>query len=262
MKISRIFLYNEPAVPQINLDNLASFLEKTFRVKTVKRKSIFESITERTAFEIASSRIFNFRVPFELHTPTKDEVEFEMRSAQLSKTDGIILYDGFELQKIVAGLVPPEESGVENIHIAITDRLTCTFDHTDYRYHGRALIGSNPSIISTTGIIEAPAKPREYYMDLMSNYSQGLNVESIREKYRGAYLERGDGRLGTVMEGYCMQALFYHITGEPFCDLLDCRLNNAHWQRDLLYSQIEHGMLCSTHERILTEWIALNDLNC
>ena len=29
------------------------------------------------------------------------------------------------------------------------------------------LIGnSNPTIISTTGIIEGPAKPREYYLDL------------------------------------------------------------------------------------------------
>nr|WP_320416723.1 DUF6775 family putative metallopeptidase [Candidatus Nitrosotenuis chungbukensis] len=59
--------------------------------------------------------------------------------------------------------------------------FTCTFDSGDYRYHGRALIGANPSIISTTGIIEAPAKPRQYYMDLMTNYGQGLNIESIKK---------------------------------------------------------------------------------
>ncbi|MEM3089688.1 MAG: hypothetical protein QXY22_03885, partial [Candidatus Nitrosotenuis sp.] len=88
------------------------------------------------------------------------------------------------------------------------------------------------------------------------------NVDSVKEKYRGQYLDYADERLETIVEGYCMQAIFYHITGEPFCDLLDCRLHNAHWQRDLLYSQIEFGKICSKHEDILRRWTALNDLNC
>ena len=54
-----------------------------------------------------------------------------------------------------------------------TNKLICTYDYNDYRYHGRAIICANPSIISTTGIIEAPAKPKEYYIELISNISQG-----------------------------------------------------------------------------------------
>jgi hypothetical protein len=263
VRISKIFLYDEPAVPQINIENLASFLERTFCTNVVKRGSIFVNAGKQTARQIASSRIFNYRTPFEPHTPTDEEIEIEMQSfSDSTKTDGIILYDGFELQKIVSGLIPEQESDIENFHLAFTNKLTCTFDYSDYRYHGRALIGTNPSIISTTGIIEAPAKPKEYYLDLMRNYSQGLNIDLIKEKYRGSYLEYFDSRLGTVVEGYCMQAIFYHITGEPFCDLLDCRLHNAHWQRDLLYSQIEHGKICGRHTDILKKWIALNDLNC
>lgn len=259
MKISKIFIYDEPAVPQINIDGLSQFLENTFRVKTVKRRNIFESITEGIASDIASSRVLNPRATFEPHAPTRDEIEFEMR--KVSKGDGIVMYDGFELQKTITGLIPPEEAVSDNIHLVVTDKLTCTFDDTDYRYHGRAVIGSNPSIISTTGIIEAPAKPRQYYMDLMANYSQGLNVDLLKDRYRGSYLEYNDERLGTVIEGYCMQAIFYYITGDPFCEFLDCRLNNAHWQRDLLYSQLEHGSLCAAHQRILSKWLALNDLN-
>lgn len=252
MKISKIFLYDEPAVPEINLDNLVEFLKKTFHVETVKRKSIFHNSSQRIAQELAACRIFEFRQPLVLHTPTTEEIKFEMESFEdSSKVQNIVMYDGFEFQKIISSLTSPEEQDLNCFHIVFTNKLTCTFDFSDHRYHGRAIIASNPSVISTTGIIEAPAKPRQYYLDLMANYGQGLNIDSIKQKYQGTYLEYHDNRLGKIVEGYCLQALFYHITGEPFCELLDCRLNNAHWQRDLLYSQLEFGKLCEKHTKIL-----------
>ncbi|QLH08722.1 DUF6775 family putative metallopeptidase [Candidatus Nitrosotenuis sp. DW1] len=256
MRISRIFLYDEPSVPEISISNLVDFLQNTFHVKTTRRENIFKSATEATAHDLAASRIFNMHQPFQSHTPANEEVEFEKQTLQdTSKVENIVLYDGFEFQRIVSSLIPSDELTTGDFHFVFTNKLTCTFDSSDYRYHGRALIGANPSIISTTGIIEAPAKPRQYYMDLMANYGQGLNIESIKKKYQGTYLEYHDSRLGKIVEGYCLQALFYYITGESFCDLLDCRLNNAHWQRDLLYSQIEFGKLCSKHSDILKNWI-------
>ncbi|CAE6501273.1 MAG: hypothetical protein QXE84_05100 [Candidatus Nitrosotenuis sp.] len=263
MRISRIFLYDEPAVPQINLENLVTFLKRTFRVSVIRKESIFAHAGRETARQLAAARVFDYRTPFEMHAPTDEEIKIEMQSfSNSASNDGIVLYDGFEFQKIIAGLVPEIESTIDNLHVVFTNKLTCTFDYNDYRYHGRALICANPSIISTTGIVEAPAKPRDYYIDMMKNYTQGLNVDSVKEKYHGQYLDYADERLETIVEGYCMQAIFYHITGEPFCDLLDCRLHNAHWQRDLLYSQIEFGKICSKHEDILRRWTALNDLNC
>jgi len=254
VKFSKIFLYDEPSVPEIKLDELAEFLEKTFHVNVEKRKNVFDSATKKTAVELASIRIFNYRQDFQRHEPTPEEVQFEIESFEnTAKTENIVLYDGFEFQKIVSSLIPQEESTPDAFHVAFTNKMTCTFDLADYRYHGRALIGANPSVISTTGVIEAPAKPRQYYLDLMANYGQGLNIESIKKRYDGQYLEYHDGRFGRIIEGYVMQAVFYYITGEPFCDLLDCRLNNAHWQRDLLYSQLEFGKLCEKHSKILQE---------
>ncbi|MFN3654291.1 MAG: DUF6775 family putative metallopeptidase [Candidatus Nitrosotenuis sp.] len=256
MKISKIFLYDEPSVPEINLDRLAQFLERTFKIKVEKRKNIFFEAHLSVARELASIRVFNFHKPFETHVPTEEEIKFEMESlTNTEKTQDIVLYDGFEFQRITNSLIPKDELSLENFHIVFTNKLTCTFDLTDYRYHGRALIGSNPSVISTTGIIEAPAKPRQYYLDLMTNYGQSLNIESIKKKYQGTYLEYHDHRLGRIVEGYCLQALFYYLSGEPFCELLDCRLHNAHWQHDLLYSQIEYGKLCQRHKSILDKWL-------
>ncbi|MGQ0606223.1 MAG: DUF6775 family putative metallopeptidase [Candidatus Nitrosotenuis sp.] len=256
MKFSKIFLYDEPSIPEIKLDKLADFLEKTFHTPVQKRKNIFLESSREIAELLAATRIFNYRQEFQKHEPTQEEIQFELESFENSaKTENIIMYDGFEFHKVVTSLIPKDESDLDNFHLIFTNKLMCTFDNSDFRYHGRALIGANPSIVSTTGIIEAPAKPREYYLEMMANYGMGLNIDSIREKYKGQYLEYHDPRLGTVIQGYVLQAIFYHITGNPFCKLLDCRLNNAHWQHDLLYSQLEFGKLCTKHQKIIDDWL-------
>ncbi|MFM8659358.1 MAG: DUF6775 family putative metallopeptidase [Candidatus Nitrosotenuis sp.] len=259
MRFSKIFIYDEPAIPEIQIDSLVSFLQDTFHVPVQKRKNIFADQGQDIAHSLAATRVFNYRTPFQKHEPADEEVQFEIESfADSSKTENIILYDGFEFHKIVSGIIPKEESSLDTFHLIFTNKLTCTFDDSDFRYHGRALIGANPGIISTTGIIEAPAKPREYYMEMMANYGMGLNVDSIKQKYKGQYLEYHDSKLDKIIQGYALQAILYYITGEPFCEFLDCRLNNAHWQRDLLYSQLEFGNLCPKHQKNLDDWLALN----
>lgn len=261
MRFSRIYIYDEPSIPELKLDSLVEFLSQTFRVPVQKRKNIFTDCGQDIAHSIAAVRVFNYRQDFQKHEPTPEEVQFELETfADSSKTENIILYDGFEFQKIISGLVSSDESTLDNFHLIFTNKLTCTFDYTDYRYHGRALIGANPSTISTTGIIEAPAKPREYYMEMMTNYGMGLNVDIIKEKYKGQYLEYHDPRLDVIVQGYAMQALFYYITGEPFCEFLECKLNNAHWQRDLLFSQLETNKLCAHHQKILDDWLSKSEV--
>ena len=160
----------------------------------------------------------------------------------------VFMYDGFELQKIFRYLIDNNET----LHIILTNRLTCTFDEKDERYHARAVICANPAIISTTGIIEAPAKPKEYYFEIMELESQGLDIRSAKEKYKEEILDYNDKRLTKILEGYMLQVIFYNITGESFCDDIECRLNNAHWQKDLLFSQLEINKLCKRHNEILT----------
>ena len=250
MQISKIYLYDEPAVPEINISHLSKFLKENFSAEVEERKSLLLDISDFRAKEIASCRIFNPRKNFQKHSPTFEEIFFEKRIENSSKNN-IIMYDGFEFQKTITDLIAIDELNHDQFHVVFTNKLTCTYDNSDYRYHGRALIASNPAIISTTGIIEAPAKPRQYYMDLITNYNQGLNLDSIKEKYSGTFLEYHDKRLAQIIEGYLLQAIFYYCTGNPFCENPDCRLFNAHWQRDLLYSQIESGNLCEKHEKIL-----------
>jgi len=260
LKISKIYLYDEQSVPEIKILKLANFIKKTFSIDTEIRKNIFQNADKTLARHLASCRIINTKKPFQFHSPTIEEIEFENESFENSfKIKNIVMYDGFEFQKLVSSLISEDENSLDNFHIIFTNRLTCTYDYNDYRYHGRAIICSNPSIISTTGIIEAPAKPREYYMELISNMAQGLNINSLKKKFQGSYLEYHDERISTVIEGYVMQALFYYLTGEPFCEKEDCRLFNSHWQKNLLRSQIEIGKLCEKHQKILEKLVF--DLN-
>jgi len=255
LRISEVFLYDEPSVPEIEIDNLAKFLnEKTgFQVKVRKDFFDFFNIDKKIACELASTRIFNQYAPFEKHQPKLEEVEFEESFTNRSLTNNIILYDGFELQNVLQKIMPDSELMSDKFHLVFTTRLTCTYDYNDHKYHGRTIVCSNPSIISTTGIIEAPAKPREYYLSIYENMMQGLNLDSIKNQYRGKFLEYHDKNLAKVVRGYALQAIFYYLTSRPFCESKNCMLYNAHWQEDLLHSQIEIANLCENHQKILDE---------
>jgi hypothetical protein len=258
LKISTIYLYNEPSVPEIKIYDLGKFIEHNFSCRVEIRENIFsffKDSIEKNARELASCRIFDLKKPFEKHEPTTEEIFFEKEST-IAKETNIVTYDGFELQKILTNIIPDNELQMDKFHLICTHKLTCTFDYDDYRYHGRAVICSNPAIISTTGMIEAPAKPREYYFSLLTNMTEGLNVDSIKNQFKGTYLQYHDSKLSEIIKGYAMQALFYYLTGEPFCKSRDCRLFNAHWQEDLLHSQIQSGKLCNAHKMILEKIVS------
>jgi len=49
-----------------------------------------------------------------------------------------------------------------------------------------------------------------------------------------------------------MQALFYHLSGEPFCDDPHCRLYNAHWQHELIHARLaSFYAFCPRHLKAL-----------
>ncbi|MFQ5782469.1 MAG: DUF6775 family putative metallopeptidase [Nitrosopumilus sp.] len=237
MKTSKIILYNEPTVPEIQLEKLQKFLVETFSVEIELRESFFQHSNDNLFKKIESTRVFDLKKPFE-------------RQTKVNTNNEMIFYDGFEFEKIISEFIPIDEIKIDILNIIFTNKLTCTFDETDFRYHARALIASNPAIISTSGMIEAPAKPKQYYLDIMTNFSEE-DIKKIKEKYKGEFLEYHDSRLAEITAGYLLQAIMYYETGEAFCEQKDCRLFNAHWQKDLFYSQIENKKFCKKHQNIL-----------
>ena len=249
MKISKIILYNEPTVAEIQIEKIKHFIIDTFQINVEIKDNFFENLEDKIFEKIASTRIFDLKKQFKKHIPTQEEIQIEKVNQDTSEQDIMTLYDGFELQNIIAENIAITDN---TLHIIFTNKLTATFDNNDFRYHARALISSNPTIISTTGIVEAPAKPKQYYLDLMTNFLE-VKIEEIKEKYKGEFLEYHDSRLNEITEGYVLQAIMYYATGEAFCENKECRLFNAHWQKDLFYSQIENKKLCDKHQEKLKE---------
>jgi len=261
LNFKKIIIYKEPAISEINIEKLINYLENNFPVKVEIKDNIFKEFSLEDIRKLSNIRIINIKNSFSKHKSTNIEIEFEAKLCKNSSVmdsttrvenaqeiSQVFMYDGFELQKILRYL----DHNNETLHIVLTNRLTCTFDENDSRYHARAVICANPAIISTTGIIEGPAKPKEYYFEVMALKSQGLDIRSAKEKYKKEFLEYNDKRLTKIVEGYILQVIFYNITGESFCEDIECRLNNAHWQKDLLFSQLEINKLCKKHNEILS----------
>ena len=253
MRISKIILYDEPTVPEIKLSRLKKSLSGLVPIKIETRKNLFSDLDDEMYEKITSTKIFDIKKPFQKQSVFPNNTLIEKENTDGFQKEEIPLYDGIEFQKIISEVIPENENRIDILNIVFTNKLTCTFDESDFRYHGRSLIASNPAIISTTGMIEAPAKPKEYYLELITDCSEE-KVNEINKKYRGQFLEYHDSRLSEVAEGHILQAIMYYETGDEFCNNIGCRCFNAHWQKDLFHSQIDNKKFCNNHQEILNQF--------
>ena len=202
MKISKIFLYDEPAVQEIQISNLKNFLLETFPVEVEVKECVFHNLDEKDIEKISCCRVFDTTSPFKKHTPNKQEIDFEknvckdtklmentIKVEDAERIEDVVMYDGFQIQNAISTTISQDYLIQNNLHIVFTNKLTCTYDNLDHRYHGRTVICSNPAIISTTGMIEAPAKSREYYLEAMKCKVQGLDIKSVKKNHSGEFLD-------------------------------------------------------------------------
>ena len=246
MKISKIILYDCSSDSKLEPTKIVNFLKKIFPIKIEIRKNIIESTNHALMNKIFKTRIYDLKKPFK----RKNEKEQEIISLKEINNKEKEIHDGFEFCNMLRELIPENENKINILNIFFIDYLIGTFSEDDFRYHARAMVGSNPIIISMSGIIEAPAKPKQYYLDKMTNSMTGIE-EDLNEKYKGEFLEYNDSRISNIVEGYVLQAILYLETGDPFCKHRHCRLYNAHWQKDLLFAQLESRKFCKKHSKII-----------
>ncbi len=256
---SKIHLYEDFPSRSFRLREIASYLREKLGepIVDIRASPLLSSppeLEEILARKVAETRVRDLTNPKTFFHPLPAEMEFEKRLLRNPSIGRVgVLYDGFKLQVLFRKLLPAGELSFEHIHIIFTGRLFATFDEGDRRYHMRVSVYGFPSIISTTGVVEAPAMPREFYF-LRRQYAMlGLPVEILREKFRGRFIDYEDERLTEVMKGYAMQAIFYQVFGNPFCDKLTCRLFNSHWQEEVIKSQLEpKEEFCRRHSEMLS----------
>jgi len=252
-----IHLYDEPASPNLQPAALTLYLENLFPFKVDLRGAFlfhFSPDIESLAHGFAQAKIRN-PLKRELDfTPLPGEVDYERgRLAHHSQTFGIV-YEGVRIMNLLRGIIPKEENNLSHLHIVFTNQLLATWE--EGRYHLRAAIYAFPCLISTTGIVEAPAKPREFYLLKQQYLALGLSDATalLEKEFKGKILEHNDPRLSEVMKGYVVQAVFHHLYGEPFCQDKNCRLYNAHWQEEVIWAQLESPYeFCPRHLKLIEE---------
>ena len=264
-----VHIYEEPAAPALDVPQLCEYVGETLPALHVEvREGIIarylegqspqtrEDAIRRLAERFARAKVSDPSRPHTDRKPLPGEVDYEIRrlGQPASRTFGL-LYDALEMMQILGSLLPREERRLEHIHIVFTNQLFGTWEESDRRYHARVSLYGFPSLLSTTGIVEAPAKPREFYI-LKQQYAalgMGDATAELALHFKGRCIEHDDPRLTEVMKGYVMQAILYHLWGEPFCEEKTCRLYNAHWQEEVISAQLEGDAFCPYHERRLEE---------
>lgn len=163
------------------------------------------------------------------------------------------VYEGLDLPSAFAEALPRQERTLTHAHLSFTGLALATYERADNRHHLRTIVMGPVSLISVYGLVEAPARPREYALMRMQFEAAGLTGEIARldDEFRERFLVHRDRRMTEVAKGYALQAVFYAAFGEAFCPEPGCRLYDAHWQEELLRAQIESGRLCPRHEEML-----------
>jgi hypothetical protein len=257
---SVVYLYDEPSSPNFRIGEIADFLKEKipdFDVRTRKEFFSFHSHdVEGLAKKLASAKVTGIEGLQEETEPLYGEIEFEKKMLREPHRRLLgMLYDGFRMQSVFREVIPEKELHADLAHIALTNRILCTHEKGDNRFHARVIMCGYPSLISTSGLVEAPAKPREFYLMKQKFAATGSDppIEELKEAFKGKFIDYDDENVTQALKGYALQSVFYHATGEPFCEDKNCVLFNAHWQEEVINAQIVSGQLCSVHQEMLTK---------
>jgi len=266
-----IYLYRPERETVLDIVEIGRYLTSIFPTAKIETRSDYlshylrqrgedqEQWINRLAQGMAEIRVRDLGKKDFFPPPLYGEISYEIEKLRNPAERSVgILYDGFRLQELWRELIPPAESGLFNIHLIFTVQLIGSWDEGDLRYHARTSIYGYPNILSITGLIEAPAKPREYYL-LKQQLPPGMRDEvalsRLKEGFKDRILDYDDPRTTEVMKGYVMQAFFNHISGFPFCQQKGCRLYNAHWQEEMLEAQLKGDQeYCPYHQGLIELW--------
>jgi len=253
----KLVLYRDESTPSLEIDQTATYLKEILGIPAEARQDFFAEYGQgkmrRIAERIAESRVRNLEKPFQREKAAYGEVEFELRFLEgpTKKVPGV-LYDGLQFERILIGLLPREMKTAALHHIVFSSRLIGTFEK-DGRYHAHVILCGYPSIVSTSGVVEAPAKPKDYYVIKQRFVEAGVAVpfELLKERFEGEFIDYDDPRITEVLKGYALQCAVHSIAGEPFCQNRKCRLYDAHWQSELIEAQLHGDRFCKRHREML-----------
>ena len=237
-----VYLYSDGPSQSLVMEDVVGFLSDLglsveFRGDFLSFLSLEAEETVEFDSLIEKARVFDIENPVDLSDNLRPSDMFEKE-----------LYDGFWVQRIFSKLFlkkHPGELAKTGFHAVVTGRLLGTYG--SQRYHARVIISGFPSFISTSGVVEGPARPREYYFLKAEFFRLGKDLAELDEMFRGKFVDYEDDKITKIASTYVLQPLLHNFSGKEFCQNGGCALFNSHWQREVLDIQYS-GVLCTECE--------------
>ncbi|MGQ0794220.1 MAG: DUF6775 family putative metallopeptidase [Deltaproteobacteria bacterium] len=257
MMTTRVFLYSDNPSPSLSIPEIADFLSglgisSRFCGSPLDLSAGGAGELESAARKIAGAAISDISAPRDELSPADDaQIAVEIERVRGNFSYRGAFYDALWLQRILhSSMARRFGGGFEGggVHLIFTGRLFGTFEG---RYHARVVLGGVPALVSTSGLVEAPARPTQYYIAKSGYLRAGLDIADLDRAYRGRFIEYDDARTTDALKSYALQAILYGITGEAFCGDAACALYNSHWQEEVLRVQLG-GNLCERHRELLS----------
>lgn len=204
-----------------------------------------EVLTDEVTARLEEREVHNLVAPGRRH---------ELEPVTPESRDLGVVYVADQLQDVMRALLRREERGADFLHLAYITQCLGRWEAAEGYLHLQIIQHGEPTIISTTGFVEAPALPREYAFRRAQLLGFGMEeaAEELDERFAGATLVHGDARIDRVAAGYALQALFRHVFGEQGCDTPTCPLHPVATHDELARAHLgEDSRLCDRHARML-----------
>ncbi len=247
----KVFLYTDRPSKSFSVDKLKAFLLGGFDFQVINRGDFFNYLRlDKRELHDLDGYIKTIKIK-DLERPLDDLISKEDidSGADLDIREDFI--DGYWFQRRLFSYMfknPLVDLSDRHLHLIITGRLFGTYENK--RYHARVLLTGEPSLISTSGIVEAPARPREYYFVKANLLGMGKKTDKLDEIYKDRFIDYDDHRMTEIVCSYALQQIKNRIDGIPFCENTSCCLYNSHWQEEVLGLQCKN-VVCDRCSRSL-----------
>jgi hypothetical protein len=253
--LHHLYLYDDPDSQALNVDYLAQWVAAQFPQTQVEVRSDYlthqlarfpddqrEALVGELCAQLAGA---------EVHDLVRPEDRGKLPPLPPEERGLDVVYEAVALQTVLRLLLDPAESKLSHLHVMFTSNYLGTWRESEPHLRLQAAVLGVLNILSTSGLVEALALPRQYHF-----MRQQLAVLGIEEDVDQVFADRtlgyGDPRLNEVCKGYLMQAVYYRLTGDTGCDDPACRLHVSSTHAAALRTQVlGRPGLCARHKQEL-----------
>ncbi|MFO7946653.1 MAG: DUF6775 family putative metallopeptidase [Armatimonadota bacterium] len=254
--LSHIYLYDDPDAQGLDIDYLAGYLASVLPACEVGVRTDF--ITHHLGNMAAEERE---TATAQLAGDLDDADPISRLSGEdlifddvRGRTDTHDYYLFRPLQRALRALICQDEAGLDHLHIIFVTHLLAKIDQPlDFSSYIAAL--GAPTVISTSGLVEVPERPKEYHFKRLQYATFGTedHLPELAEDFADQTLGYGDPRLNDVLRGYLLMALVYRATGDGPCDIPTCPLYAGETQAEVLQAQVgDRSALCPHHADLIS----------